>query len=66
MENTNYSPDMMIKNNSISDNDVKELQSKFITEYATKKGWNVSKLTKKQLAEIKEQKEYKKAGLLFS
>jgi hypothetical protein len=65
MEKSNYSPDMMIKNNGLSINETKVLQNKFISEYATRKGWTVESLTTEQLAEIKEQSGFKSAGLML-
>lgn len=65
MEKSKYSPDMMIRDGGLSTNQLTEIQEKFITEYANKKGWNASKLSAKQLNEIKSQAGYKSNGLIL-
>ncbi len=61
-----YSKDEFVKETGLSEKDVNELKEAFVRKYASRKGWDKNNLTQKQLTEIYQQDEYKKAGLLFS
>ena len=52
--------------NNLPKEDISLLREKFLTEYARKKGWNVSELTPNQMIEIVEQTGYKSPGLIYS
>jgi hypothetical protein len=54
----------MIKNDSMSSDDINLLREKFISEYSRKKGWNPKELSTTQMLEIVSQREYK--GLILS
>lgn len=54
----------MIKNDSMSSDDINLLREKFISEYSRKKGWNPKDLSTTQMLEIVSQREYK--GLILS
>lgn len=56
----------MIKNETISEKDVKMLREKFKTQYAVSKGWDPANLTSEQMIEITTQKGWKSPGLILS
>lgn len=56
----------MIKNETISEKDVKMLREKFKIDYAMSKGWDPLNLTTEQMIEITQQKGWKSPGLLLS
>jgi hypothetical protein len=58
--------DLIKSTNNPTNDDLKLLREKFISEYTKKKGWDKNNLSPNQLLEIIEQKEYKNPGLLFS
>ena len=56
----------MIKNETISEKDVKMLREQFKVNYAMTKGWDPLNLTTEQLIEITQQKDWTTPGLLLS
>lgn len=58
-----YKKDEIIAGSSFNKDEFRE---NFIKEYASKKGWDVEKLTTEQLKEIKSQDGYKNPGMLLS
>ena len=56
----------LIKNDKISQEDTNLLRERFISEYARKKGWDVSNLSPTQMLEIVQQGGYKNPGLILS
>jgi len=56
----------IIKNETISDKDIKMLREKFKIKYALSKGWDPLNLTSEQMIEITQQKDWKTPGLLLS
>ena len=57
--------DKLIKNNTISSDEITLLREKFISEYSRKKGWNPKELSTTQMLEIVSQKEYKTPGIIL-
>lgn len=57
--------DKMIKNQTISTEEVNLLREKFINEYSRKRGWNPKELTSTQMLEITSQKEFKTPGMIL-
>ena len=55
----------LIKNQTISTEEVNLLREKFITEYSKKRGWNHKELTSTQMLEITNQKEFKTPGMIL-
>jgi hypothetical protein len=55
----------LIKNQTISTEEVNLLREKFITEYSKKRGWNPKELTSTQMLEITSQKEFKTPGMIL-
>jgi hypothetical protein len=55
----------LIKNQTISTEEVNLLREKFITEYSKKRGWNSKELTSTQMLEITSQKEFKTPGMIL-
>jgi len=56
----------MIKNETISEKDVKMLREQFKVNYSLSKGWDPLNLTSGQLIEITQQRDWKTPGLLLS
>jgi hypothetical protein len=57
--------DKMIKNNTISSEDISLLREKFINDYSRKKGWNPKELSTTQMLEITTQREFKSPGIIL-
>ena len=55
----------LIKNQTISTEEVNLLREKFINEYSKKRGWNPKELTSTQMLEITSQKEFKTPGMIL-
>lgn len=55
----------LIKNQTISTEEVNLLREKFINEYSKKRGWNPKELTSTQMLEITSQKEFKTTGMIL-
>ena len=56
----------IIKNETISDKDVKMLREKFKNDYAMSNGWDPLNLTSEQMIEITTQKGWRSPGLILS
>ena len=57
--------DKLIKNNTISSDEITLLREKFISEYSRKKGWNPKELSTTQMLEITTQREFKTPGIIL-
>lgn len=57
--------DNIIKNNSLSNEEINLLREKFVNEYSKSKGWNPKELTTSQMLEIVNTREYKSPGLIL-
>jgi hypothetical protein len=55
----------LIKNSSLSQEEVNLLREKFLNEYSKDKGWNPKELSTNQMLEIVSQKQYKTPGLIL-
>jgi hypothetical protein len=55
----------IIKNYSLSQEELNLLREKFINEYSKNKGWNPNELSTNQMLEIVSQKQYKTPGLIL-
>jgi hypothetical protein len=55
----------LIKNSSLSQEEVNLLREKFLNEYSKAKGWNPKELSTNQMLEIVSQKQYKTPGLIL-
>ena len=55
----------MIKNQSMSKEEINLLREKFVNEYSKKKGWNSNELSTQQMMEIVSHKQYKSPGLIL-
>lgn len=55
----------LIKNTSLTQQELNLLREKFIHKYSKSKGWNPKELSTQQMLEIVAQKEYKSPGLLL-
>jgi hypothetical protein len=55
----------LIKNSSLSQEEINMLREKFLHEYSKEKGWNPKELSTNQMLEIVSQKQYKTPGLLL-
>lgn len=55
----------MIKNQSMSKEEINLLREKFVNEYSKKKGWNSKELSTQQMMEIVSNKQYKSPGLIL-
>lgn len=64
MEKSNYNDMELITNKTTIVDNQNTLREKFVSEYATKKGWDISNLTNEQLTEIKAQKGYQCPGMI--
>ena len=55
----------LIKNSSLSQEEINMLREKFLHEYSKNKGWNPNELSTNQMLEIVSQKQYKTPGLIL-
>jgi len=55
----------LIKNSSLSQEEINMLREKFLHEYSKDKGWNSKELSTNQMLEIVSQKQYKTPGLIL-
>jgi hypothetical protein len=55
----------LIKNSSLSQEEINMLREKFLHEYSKSKGWNPNELSTNQMLEIVSQKQYKAPGLIL-
>ena len=55
----------LIKNLSLSQEEINMLREKFLHEYSKNKGWNPNELSTNQMLEIVSQKQYKTPGLIL-
>jgi len=55
----------LIKNSSLTQDELNLLREKFIHEYSKNKGWNPNELSTNQMLEIVSQKQYKAPGLIL-
>ena len=55
----------LIKNSSLSQEELNLLREKFLNEYSKEKGWNPKELSTNQMLEIVSQKQYKSPGLIL-
>jgi hypothetical protein len=55
----------LIKNSSLSQQELNLLREKFLNEYSKSKGWNPKELSTNQMLEIVSQKQYKTPGLIL-
>jgi hypothetical protein len=55
----------LIKNSSLSQEEINMLREKFLHEYSKNKGWNPNELSTNQMLEIVSQKQYKSPGLIL-
>lgn len=55
----------MIRNQSMSKEEINLLREKFVNEYSKKKGWNSKELSTQQMMEIVSHKQYKSPGLIL-
>ena len=55
----------LIKNSSLSQEEINMLREKFLHEYYKDKGWNQKELSTNQMLEIVSQKQYKTPGLIL-
>lgn len=55
----------LIKNSSLSQEEINMLREKFLHEYSKNKGWNPKELSTNQMLEIVSQKQYKAPGLIL-
>lgn len=55
----------LIKNSSLSQEEINMLREKFLNEYSKEKGWNPNELSTNQMLEIVSQKQYKTPGLIL-
>jgi hypothetical protein len=55
----------LIKNSSLSQEELNLLREKFLNEYSKEKGWNPKELSTNQMLEIVSQKQYKTPGLIL-
>lgn len=55
----------LIKNSSLSQEEINMLREKFLHEYSKNKGWNPKELSTNQMLEIVSQKQYKSPGLIL-
>ena len=55
----------LIKNLSLSQEEINMLREKFLHEYSKDKGWNPKELSTNQMLEIVSQKQYKTPGLIL-
>jgi hypothetical protein len=55
----------LIKNSSLSQEEINMLREKFLHEYSKNKGWNPNELSTNQMLEIVSQKQYKAPGLIL-
>jgi hypothetical protein len=55
----------LIKNSSLSQEEINMLREKFLHEYSRNKGWNPNELSTNQMLEIVSQKQYKSPGLIL-
>lgn len=55
----------LIKNSSLTKEELNLLREKFIHEYSKNKGWNPNELSTNQMLEIVSQKQYKTPGLIL-
>jgi hypothetical protein len=55
----------LIKNSSLSQEELNLLREKFLNEYSKEKGWNPNELSTNQMLEIVSQKQYKAPGLIL-
>lgn len=55
----------LIKNSSLTKDELNLLREKFIHEYSKSKGWNPNELSTNQMLEIVSQKQYKTPGLIL-
>jgi hypothetical protein len=55
----------LIKNSSLSQEELNLLREKFLNEYSKEKGWNPNELSTNQMLEIVSQKQYKTPGLIL-
>jgi hypothetical protein len=55
----------LIKNSSLSQEEINLLREKFLNEYSKEKGWNPKELSTNQMLEIVSQKQYKTPGLIL-
>jgi len=56
----------IIKNETISEKDIKMLREHFKINYSLTKGWDPLNLTTEQMIEITQQKDWKSPGLILS
>ena len=55
----------LIKNSSLSQEEINMLREKFLHEYSKNKGWNPNELSTNQMLEIVSQKQYTAPGLIL-
>jgi len=55
----------LIKNSSLTQDELNLLREKFIHEYSKNKGWNPNELSTNQMLEIVSQRQYKAPGLIL-
>ena len=55
----------LIKNSSLSQEEINMLREKFLHQYSKDKGWNPKELSTNQMLEIVSQKQYKTPGLIL-
>lgn len=55
----------LIKNSSLSQEEINMLREKFLHEYSKNKGWNPNELSTNQMLEIVSQQQYKTPGLIL-
>ena len=55
----------LIKNSSLSQEEINMLREKFLHEYSKNKGWNPNELSTNQMLEIVSQKQYKAPCLIL-
>lgn len=56
----------LLKNEKITESEIKMLREKFKVKYAISKGWDPLNLTTEQMIEITQQKGWRTPGLLLS
>lgn len=55
----------LIKNQTLTNDELNLLRERFVNDYSKKKGWNPKDLSTTQMMEIVSQKQYKSPGLLL-